>query len=233
MRHGLRVIAAGCFSCSCRCARAFLSPTPSHHHSTAATKGRPSTSTAPPPALGVQLPLKNLGIPAALWAGQQVQGNSEAGESGGAMPPTGDERHHPSALRNRGFIAAELVKWLGGQDSGSSSPSAASSSEAPGLLEIASGTGCHAEAFAKALPAWSFQPTEVISSDTMIHNTVLDGCPSLRWTAVVPRSPLVSEITSSSALSYTFSSGSRDTYTCCIHDIHRESPPPSHYMALR
>ncbi|CBJ49165.1 conserved unknown protein [Ectocarpus siliculosus] len=59
-------------------------------------------------------------------------------------------RHHPSALRNRGFIAAELGKWLGG-----------STQDAPHLLEVASGTGCHVEAFAGHLPAfWTYQPTE-------------------------------------------------------------------------
>jgi len=111
------------------------------------------------------------------------------------MASTGDARHHPSALRNRDVIAAELVKWVGQQEGGG------------GMLEIASGTGevfffestlrrscavrrvagvyqrlqliikgspalvaaylssppaagCHAETFAKALPAWTFQPTE-------------------------------------------------------------------------
>ncbi|CAM9177276.1 unnamed protein product [Ectocarpus sp. 13 AM-2016] len=59
-------------------------------------------------------------------------------------------RHHPSALRNRGFIAAELGKWLGG-----------STQDAPHLLEVASGTGCHVESFANHLPAsWTYQPTE-------------------------------------------------------------------------
>lgn len=165
MRHGLRVIAAGFFSC--RWARAFLSP-PSHHHTTAAaTRGQPSTSTEPPAAPGVQLPLKTLGKLAALLAGQQGGVNSEKGESGGAMPPTGDERHHPSALRNRGFMTAELLKWLGGQDSSVSSTTS-SSSAAHAMLEIASGTGCHAESFAKALPAWTFQPTEV-SQVTLQH----------------------------------------------------------------
>ncbi|CAN0333136.1 unnamed protein product [Ectocarpus sp. 12 AP-2014] len=70
-----------------------------------------------------------------------------------AMASTDGEapsRHHPSALRNRGFIAAELGKWLGG-----------SIHDAPHLLEVASGTGCHVEAFAHHLPAcWTYQPTE-------------------------------------------------------------------------
>lgn len=47
----------------------------------------------------------------------------------GDMASTGDARHHPSALRNRDFIAAELVKWVGQQEGGGE------------MLEIASGTG--------------------------------------------------------------------------------------------
>lgn len=57
------------------------------------------------------------------------------GEAGGEMATTGDARHHPSALRNRGFISGELVKWIAqaeGQGDGDG---------AGRMLEIASGTG--------------------------------------------------------------------------------------------
>lgn len=66
-----------------------------------------------------------------------------------ASDNSGDYRHHPAALRNREFISKELYTWLEKDVGGS------------GVLEIASGTGCHAEAFAKVLPSWTFQPTEV------------------------------------------------------------------------
>lgn len=45
------------------------------------------------------------------------------------MSSAGEARHHPSALRNRDVIAAELVKWVGQQEGGGEA------------LEIASGTG--------------------------------------------------------------------------------------------
>lgn len=57
------------------------------------------------------------------------------GEVRGEMAATGDARHHPSALRNRDFISAELVKWVGqGQEHGDGDG-------AGHMLEIASGTG--------------------------------------------------------------------------------------------
>ena len=62
---------------------------------------------------------------------------------------TSDSRHFPAAKRNREVISKELCTWLE-KDAGDNN-----------VLDIASGTGCHAEAFAKALPAWTFQPTEV------------------------------------------------------------------------
>lgn len=135
----------GCFSSSR--SLAFVSAP-----SLASRKGHPSTALT----LGDHLPLNSLGVPA-IWAGHRGP-NSEEGEISGEMPPTGDERHHPSAIRNRGFIAAELVKWVvgGGQDG-----AAAGQSSAACMLEIASGTGCHVEAFVKVLPAWTYQPTEV------------------------------------------------------------------------
>ncbi|CAM9942073.1 unnamed protein product [Choristocarpus tenellus] len=59
--------------------------------------------------------------------------------------------HPPSALRNRAMITSELKRWLqmgrGREQTGR-------------VLEVASGTGCHIEAFAKILPGWTFQPTE-------------------------------------------------------------------------
>lgn len=68
-----------------------------------------------------------------------------------AMSSSGDQRHWPSSLRNREVIATELTKWLTGKET----------HEAGNLLEIASGTGCHIETFAKSLPGWTFTPTEV------------------------------------------------------------------------
>lgn len=67
-------------------------------------------------------------------------------------PSPSDDRHHPSAIRNRGVILEELSKWEGGTSSGTRSGE---------MLDIASGTGCHVEAFATALPGWTFQPSEV------------------------------------------------------------------------
>lgn len=65
-----------------------------------------------------------------------VFANTAAGASlpfqqlGDMASSTGDARHHPSALRNREFLAAELVKWIG-QDGGGGGE----------VLETASGTG--------------------------------------------------------------------------------------------
>lgn len=92
-------------------------------------------------------------------AAPQTSGNIMA-ENPGASVHTisspSDANHHPSALRNRGPITAELSRWLqrgaGRGDDGQHGGS---------VLEIASGTGCHVEAFAKALPNWTFKPTEV------------------------------------------------------------------------
>lgn len=77
------------------------------------------------------------------------------------MSSTGDDRHWGSAKRNRSFISAELSRWLASEDDGESS---GGSSGAKHMLEIASGTGCHVEAYAKGLPDWTFKPTEVIST---------------------------------------------------------------------
>jgi hypothetical protein len=59
--------------------------------------------------------------------------------------------HHPSALRNRDPILAELQAVL--------------PADVEGLaLEVASGTGAHVEIFAPAFPLVRFQPTEFDSS---------------------------------------------------------------------
>eukprot|EP00903_Cladosiphon_okamuranus_P009423 g8986.t1 len=90
--------------------------------------------------------------------GQGTRRSASEGEVRGEMAATGDARHHPSALRNRDFISAELVKWIGqGQGQAQEHTDGDGVNQ---ILEIASGTGCHAEAFSKVLPAWSFQPTE-------------------------------------------------------------------------
>jgi len=60
--------------------------------------------------------------------------------------------HHGSALRNRGPILEKLKEILG-------EPAAECK---PLVLEIASGTGCHVEVFAPALPRMTFYPTEYI-----------------------------------------------------------------------
>lgn len=54
-------------------------------------------------------------------------------------------RHSPAAERNREPILAQLRRWLppGGK-----------------MLEIASGTGQHAQHFAAGLPGWLWQPTD-------------------------------------------------------------------------
>ena len=54
-------------------------------------------------------------------------------------------RHSPAAERNAPHILAELQRWL---------PTSGL------MLEIASGTGQHAAAFAAALPGWQWQPTD-------------------------------------------------------------------------
>lgn len=68
------------------------------------------------------------------------------------MTSSNDHRHWPSSLRNREVIATEVRRWLEKQES---------ESGAGYVLEIASGTGCHIETFAKRLPSWKFTPTEV------------------------------------------------------------------------
>ncbi|CAN0375622.1 unnamed protein product, partial [Phaeothamnion confervicola] len=55
-------------------------------------------------------------------------------------------QHHPAALRNRPYITHELQRLLADKEGK--------------LLELASGSGAHVENLAKALPSWTFQPTE-------------------------------------------------------------------------
>lgn len=126
MKHEFRVAFAAGFVCSWGVA--FLHPTSPH-----TSKGACSAAAL---GSGLPYPLNNLDLP---WYRRFAK----------QMPPSYDDRHHPSAKRNRAFISGEIVKWLG-QDV-----------EGQHLLEIASGTGCHAEAFAKQLPACTIQPTEV------------------------------------------------------------------------
>lgn len=72
-----------------------------------------------------------------------------------------DANHHPSALRNRAVISAEVSRWLlHGEGKGNNSGH---------VLEIASGTGCHIESFARALPSWTFKPTEVSGMQLIPH----------------------------------------------------------------
>jgi len=65
------------------------------------------------------------------------------------MEMKNDDRHHPSAKRNRGPILEVLRKELPPDGSGM-------------VLEIGSGSGCHAEFFATALPKLQWQPTEFV-----------------------------------------------------------------------
>lgn len=102
-------------------------------------------------------------------AAPQISGEMMAENVGAVIHMTSspsDANHHPSALRNRGPITAELCRWLqrraGRGDDGQHRGS---------MLEIASGTGCHVEAFAKALPNWTFKPTEV-SGETSVGKPV-------------------------------------------------------------
>ena len=85
------------------------------------------------------------------WA-RKDDASSRDGRTTARMSSSTDHRHPPAAKRNRAFISKELCTWLE-KDAGHNN-----------VLEIASGTGCHAEAFATSLPSWTFQPTEVSRS---------------------------------------------------------------------
>ncbi|CAM9742447.1 unnamed protein product [Scytosiphon promiscuus] len=124
MKHEFRAAFVAGFACSWGVA--FLHPPP---HT---PKGVCSAAAL---GSGLPYPLNNLDLP---WYRRFAV----------KMPPSCDDRHHPSAKRNRAFITAEMAKWLGQDARGKH------------LLEVASGSGCHAEAFAKQLPACTIQPTE-------------------------------------------------------------------------
>ena len=64
----------------------------------------------------------------------------------------GRTSHHPSALRNRDPILAELQKRVPVDASGPA-------------LELASGTGAHVEVFAPAFPGLKWHPSEYIPSE--------------------------------------------------------------------
>ena len=100
------------------------------------------------------------------WGRKADQASSLGSE--GLTPSTmtspSDDRHGPPSIRNRGFIVEELSKWEGG-----------GGSEGGRMLDIASGTGCHVEAFAKALPAWTFQPSEVRRKHSKPPYTIVRG----------------------------------------------------------
>lgn len=84
-----------------------------------------------------------------------------ASAAANTTPLPSDAKHHPSALRNRAVISAELTRWLlHGEGKGTNSGH---------VLEVASGTGCHVETFARALPSWTFKPTEVSGTQLIPH----------------------------------------------------------------
>lgn len=120
------------------------------------TPGRGTAGVAVVSPLSLTLPWPFANLPWGRKAGEAEEA-SPPGSEGlvlDKMSSPSDNRHGPAAIRNRGFILEELSKWEGG-GSGSGSSSEGS------MLDIASGTGCHVEAFAKALPGWTFQPSEV------------------------------------------------------------------------
>ena len=141
----------------CRSALGFVSPAlqqPSgHRRPQLPTPSRGTAAAAIVVAVVAPLPLTLSGSFANLPWGPKATKADEASPQGsegltlGEMSSPSDDRHGPPSKRNRGFITEELSKW--------------ESCERGGMLDIASGTGCHVEAFAKALPGWTFQPSEV------------------------------------------------------------------------
>lgn len=139
----LAIAVASALSC-CGGARAFVASPLQHqpqqqlpllqqHH--VVTGRRENTAVSP---LAVNLP----------WPlGKLLPWGRETPSIDSGMSIKGDDRHWAPSKRNRYFIAAEMKTWL--------------TDEKGQVLEIASGTGCHVEAFAKELPGWTFQPTEV------------------------------------------------------------------------
>jgi hypothetical protein len=97
--------------------------------------------------------------------------------------------HHPSSLRNRAPILAELQRLL-------SRHVAAAEGEGEGeavvgrgrwALEVASGSGAHVEVFAPAFPALSWQPSDCVGEaelaalDRVSATTTASRWPGRRW----------------------------------------------------
>lgn len=88
-------------------------------------------------------------------ARRYIRGSACSRLESAEMTSGNDHQHWPSSLRNREVIATEVARWLEKQES---------ENGAGHMLEIASGTGCHIEMFAKRMPSWNFTPTEVRAS---------------------------------------------------------------------
>lgn len=157
MVHDIRLAIAVASALSwCRGARAFLPSSLQHRphqqqlpllqqrHPTAASR-RDNVTAVRPLAFNLAWSLRN-SLPWGPNKDQTSTGSAPGTQSSG-MSNTGDDRHWGACKRNRDFITAEMKNWL--------------TDEMGQVLEIASGTGCHVEAFAKELPRWTFQPTEV------------------------------------------------------------------------
>ena len=74
-------------------------------------------------------------------------------------------RHSPAAERNRGPIAAELLRLLPPQGL---------------MLEISSGSGQHAAHFASQLPDWTWQPSEADAASLHSIAAWCEGLPNVR-----------------------------------------------------
>ena len=141
----------------CGIALGFVSPSlqqPCHRSSRPRQSPSPGLARTTSAVVPLNTPL-SLALPLLaswpIWWSRKTDDTPPPGAEGltlGEMPSPSDDRHHPSSIRNRDVILQELSKWEGGSGSGE-------------MLDIASGTGCHVEAFAKALPGWTFQPSEV------------------------------------------------------------------------
>lgn len=79
--------------------------------------------------------------------------------------PAADLPHSPAAERNAPHILLALQAWL----------------PTPALvLEVASGTGQHAQHFAAAVPGWQWQPTEASAEPLMAIARRCAGLPGVR-----------------------------------------------------
>ena len=74
------------------------------------------------------------------------------------------QRHHPSALRNREPILAELRSLLPPAGDGTADGGAPQQQHA---LEIASGSGAHVEVFAPAFPSVRWWPTDYVGDSEL------------------------------------------------------------------